>query len=299
MTVFLPIKLRALRIVTDFSSSRPNRVYHENGNNARFARIMNRGYGTGDNGVAEERILYGLQAGAIRRPRHAVVSPSSVLLVPCQFLWSLIMRILKRFQPVSIVLFVLLVTFVAGFVAFGEWVSRMAPPVSDAPADAIVVLTGGQARIQAAVDLLKLQRGKRLLISGVHPSTNEKMLQRATHAEPSLFDCCVDLDRSALNTAGNAEESERWIRSNDYSRVIVVTNNYHIPRSILEMSYRMKDVEFVPYPVVNGERRDQGWVAESDTLRVLFVEYVKYLGAIVRVGGAEIFGRNLSRNGDI
>ena len=63
-----------------------------------------------------------------------------------------------------------------------------------------------------------------------------------------------------------------------------------MPRSILEMSYRMKDVEFVPYPVVNTEGRGQSWVAEGDTLRVLFVEYVKYLGAVVRVGTSEIFG---------
>ncbi|MGU3401403.1 YdcF family protein [Brucellaceae bacterium D45D] len=299
MTVFLPIKLRALRILADFSSSRPNHVYHGSVDHARFARDMSSRYWTGDNGVAEERVLYGMHAGASRRPLHAVAPPLSALLVPCQFLWSLIMRILRRFQPVSIVLFVLLVMFVAGFVAFGEWVSRMAPPAINETADAIVVLTGGQARIQVAVDLLKLQRGKRLLISGVHPSTNQKMLQRATNAEAGLFDCCVDLDRSALNTVGNAEESERWIRSNNYSRVIVVTNNYHIPRSILEMSYRMNDVEFVPYPVVNGERRDQSWVAESDTLRVLFIEYVKYLGALVRVGGAEIFSRDLPQKNAI
>ncbi|MCY1382149.1 hypothetical protein D9M69_701360 [compost metagenome] len=52
----------------------------------------------------------------------------------------------------------------------------------------------------------------------------------------------------------------------------------------------MQDVEFVPYPVVNGEKRAHSWVAEGDTLRVLFIEYVKYLGAALRVGGAKIFG---------
>ena len=207
-----------------------------------------------------------------------------------KFIWSVLMRIFRRLQPISIVLFLALVAFLIGFVAFSEKVTSMQSPVLDEPADAIVVLTGGQSRIQAALDLLKGKQGKRLLISGVHPSTTEKSLQRATHTDPSLFDCCVDLDRSALNTVGNATESERWIRANNYHRVIVVTNNYHIPRSILEMSYRMQDVEFVPYPVVNGEKRAHSWVAEGDTLRVLFIEYVKYLGAALRVGGAKIFG---------
>ncbi|MEN3398016.1 YdcF family protein, partial [Brucella melitensis] len=124
-------------------------------------------------------------------------------------------------------------------------------------------------------------------------------LQRATHADKSLFACCIDLDRTALNTVRNAAESERWIRANDYHRVIVVTNNYHIPRSILEMSSRMKDVEFIPYPAVNGEKREQSWVAEGDTLRVLFTEYVKYLGAVVRLGSASFYGNGGSHGGDM
>lgn len=215
--------------------------------------------------------------------------PRSFALASGKFIWSVMMRMFRRFQPVSVILFLIVVAFLAGFLAFGEKVTRMQPPVLGEPADAIVVLTGGQSRIQAAVDLLKEKQGRRLLISGVHPSTNGKSLQRATHSDPGLFDCCVDLDRSALNTVGNATESERWIRANNYHRVIVVTNNYHIPRSILEMSSRMKDVEFIPYPVVNEERREQSWVSEGDTLRVLFIEYVKYLGAAIRIGGAAVF----------
>ncbi|WP_251557288.1 hypothetical protein, partial [Psychrobacillus sp. MER TA 171] len=74
------------------------------------------------------------------------------------------MRMFRRLQPVSIVLFVILLAFLVGFVVFGEKVTSMQPPAIDEPADAIVVLTGGQSRIQAAVDLLKDKRGKRLLI---------------------------------------------------------------------------------------------------------------------------------------
>ncbi|PWL19661.1 YdcF family protein [Falsochrobactrum shanghaiense] len=223
------------------------------------------------------------------RRRRPALAPFALLSVVGKFMWSVIMRVFRRLQPVSIFLFLALIAFLIGFVVFGEKVTGMQPPVLEEPADAIVVLTGGQSRIRAALELLAQKRGKRLLISGVHPSTNEKSLQRATHSEPALFDCCVDLDRSALNTAGNATESEHWIRANDYHRVIVVTNNYHIPRSILEMSSRMDDVEFIPYPVVNGEKREHGWVAEGDTLRVLLIEYVKYLGAAIRVGWASLF----------
>ncbi|MBQ0710584.1 MULTISPECIES: YdcF family protein [unclassified Ochrobactrum] len=272
-------------------TSRRNAGYDGRRDDMRIPRALSGGHRSNNDAVAQRQTANGLSTGdVVWRRRRNSVSLQSFTVASRNFLWSVMMRMFRRFQPVSIILFIILLVFLVGFVVFGEKVTSMQPPSIDEPADAIIVLTGGQSRIQAAVDLLKDKRGKRLLISGVHPSTNEKVLQRTTHADQSLFDCCVDLDRSALNTVGNAAESERWIRTNNYRRVILVTNNYHIPRSTLEMSYLMKDVEFIPYPVVSGERREHSWVAEGDTLRVLFIEYVKYLGAAVRVGTSELFG---------
>ncbi|MND35447.1 hypothetical protein D3C80_260850 [compost metagenome] len=301
MTVFFANTNRKSRISGNFPSYRRNDGYDSKVSERKVQKTVLAERSGSVDAVAGREAKAEAHRGAVvwrRSPTTdapLVLSPSipalfMLALAVGKFIWSVLMRIFRRLQPISIVLFLALVAFLIGFVAFSEKVTSMQSPVLDEPADAIVVLTGGQSRIQAALDLLKGKQGKRLLISGVHPSTTEKSLQRATHTDPSLFDCCVDLDRSALNTVGNATESERWIRANNYHRVIVVTNNYHIPRSILEMSYRMQDVEFVPYPVVNGEKRAHSWVAEGDTLRVLFIEYVKYLGAALRVGGAKIFG---------
>ncbi|MBC2883834.1 YdcF family protein [Ochrobactrum sp. CM-21-5] len=291
MIIFSTNTGRRVQIPGNSPSYRRNAGYDSKVNEGRIPRMLRNGYRTGGDGVEKGRTANSSHMDAVVWCRsRSPLSASSFGMASARLLWSIVMRVFRRLQPISIVLFLAVIAFLIGFVAFSEKVTGMQPPALNEPADAIVVLTGGQSRIQAAVDLLQDKRGKRLLISGVHPSTNEKSLQRATHAEQGLFDCCVDLDRSALNTVGNATESERWIRANNFHRVIVVTNNYHIPRSILEMSYRMKDVEFVPYPVVNGERREHSWVSEGDTLRVLFIEYVKYLRAAVRVGVAEVFG---------
>lgn len=296
MTVFFVSGGRKMRNSGKFASYRRNDGYDTKRNTRDFQKTALAGHPDGKDAEAgrEAKSHSGVVASdeandvVVRRRSHTTDAPPALVPAVLSFLWSVLMRVFRRLQPVSIVLFLALVAFLIGFVAFGEKVSSMQSPVMAESADAIVVLTGGQSRIQAALDLLKAKQGKRLLISGVHPSTTEKSLQRATQFDQSLFDCCVDLDRSALNTVGNAAQSERWIRSNNYHRVIVVTNNYHIPRSILEMSYRMQDVEFVPYPVVNTENRNHSWVAEGDTLRVLFIEYVKYLRAAARVGGAKI-----------
>src|SRR6185437_11834796 len=80
----------------------------------------------------------------------------------------------------------------------------------DRQADGIVVLTGAAARIPDAIELLAAERGKRLLISGVHRDTRAGEIAGQTPIYAKFFQCCIDLDRSALNTFGNALETKRW-----------------------------------------------------------------------------------------
>lgn len=170
--------------------------------------------------------------------------------------------------------------YLAGFTAFAIHVSGLKTPVDPPRADAIIVLTGGQDRLKSAAALLRTGKGKRLLISGVHLSAGMAALRRATGVEGRLFDCCIDVDRVALDTDGNAIESAKWLKSHDYSSAIVVTNNYHIPRSILEMERRADGARLIPYPVVNSNLSDGGWLLKPGALRVLFTEYGKYVMAL-------------------
>jgi len=172
--------------------------------------------------------------------------------------------------------------FAGGFGVFATHVSELTTPRNVPRADAIIVLTGGQARVDAALALLKAGKGKRLLISGVNPSTDRKALQEVTGADRRLFTCCVDFDYAALDTIGNAEESAKWVRSHEYSSVILVTNNYHMPRSMLEVGRLLEGADLKPYPVVNTRIADGGWLTKPEALRVIFTEYTKYLAAIGR-----------------
>lgn len=176
----------------------------------------------------------------------------------------------------------LCVLFVAGFALFATHVSSLSAPKDPAAADAIIVLTGGQSRIDAALDLLKSRKGERLLISGVNPAATRETLRAATGGDKALFLCCVDIDHAARDTIGNAEESAKWVEEHAYESVILVTNNYHMPRSLLEMHRLLQKARLEPYPVVNSRLDGGGWIAKPDAMRVLFTEYVKYLAAIAR-----------------
>ena len=172
--------------------------------------------------------------------------------------------------------------FAAGFAFFADYVSSLATPPNPGPADAIIVVTGGKSRLEAAVDLLKSGKGSRLLISGVHPAAGLDDLRAVTGGDRRLFNCCVDIDHEALDTIGNAQESAKWLKDHKYGRAILVTNNYHMPRTLLEMKRVMAETEFVPYPVVNTPMDDGSWLTKGEVLRVLFTEYAKYLAAVVR-----------------
>ncbi len=164
-----------------------------------------------------------------------------------------------------------------GFVRFMQEVEGYRGRAVDG-ADGIVVLTGGKDRIDAALRLLADAKGRRLLISGVHPQTSGDAIRLTVASGAELFDCCVDIDH-ALDTQGNAEETAKWARFHDFSSMIVVTSDYHMPRSLLLMRETMPKARIVPHAVHSDENETEDGVANSDSLRVVLTEYLKYLAA--------------------
>ena len=186
-----------------------------------------------------------------------------------------------------LVLVVLAVFFLAGLTAgslvrFSKDVIALSPPPELADAEGIVVLTGGSQRIDQALRLLDGGVAKRLLISGVNPATTGEQIQRLTSAEPALFECCVDIGHDALDTRGNANEAALWIDENDYQTIIVVTSNYHMPRSLMELAKVAGGTRFIPYPVVNRDFTQLDWLRKPAVLRMLASEYSKYIVARLR-----------------
>ena len=170
--------------------------------------------------------------------------------------------------------------FGAGFVWF-LWNVPGDEIALEGKADGIAVLTGGASRIADAVELLAAGRGRRLLITGVNPTTSEREIARLTPQYAAIFRCCVDFDKSAINTVGNALETRRWAIDRGFKSLIVVTSNYHIPRAMAELAHQLPGVRLIPYPVVTN----RGGTIWSNGLiaRLLFSEYVKYMVAVVRM----------------
>lgn len=170
----------------------------------------------------------------------------------------------------------LLALYLVGFVVFVANLPHAAPRTVHA--DAVVALTGGGDRLDTAVALFERGVGRRLLITGVHAFMTKALLKPLLHGG-RRFDCCVDLGFAAMNTHGNAMETAHWARAHGYRSLVVVTANYHMPRSLEEFSAAMPHIKLIPYPVpeIRTARR---WWLDPGAIRALQYEYAKFLGSV-------------------
>jgi uncharacterized SAM-binding protein YcdF (DUF218 family) len=168
------------------------------------------------------------------------------------------------------------IAFIAGFWDFARQVRAEADPPPQA--QAIVALTGGSLeRLSTGVRLLEQHKGERLLISGVNRIVTDQELFEALELDPRLAECCVDLGRSADDTLGNASETAAWAREHRYTSLILVTDDYHMPRSHAELSLALPEAEIHAYPVRTRWTDPKLWRSDLTAASRLGAEYVKYL----------------------
>ena len=169
-----------------------------------------------------------------------------------------------------------------GLLAFTGRVDQSTPAPEPPISDGVVALTGASTlRLEAATRLLEEGKGQRLLISGVNREATRAEIQTVTKAVKPIYDCCVDLGFAAANTVGNARETAEWARSKGYRSLIVVTADYHMPRSMLELHAAMPNVALHPYPVKTDLNARRWWKTGASARRMI-VEYCKYLAILGR-----------------
>lgn len=136
----------------------------------------------------------------------------------------------------------------------------------------IVVLTGGSGRLEYGLQLLAEHKGKTLFISGAGENvTVSDILHQATdNFSKKINKADIILGHEAENTIGNAQEIKNWLKNNPAHNIILVTSNYHIPRSMLELSYVLPSVSITPAPVI------------ADDNEMVLSEYHKYIASKLR-----------------
>jgi uncharacterized SAM-binding protein YcdF (DUF218 family) len=160
----------------------------------------------------------------------------------------------------------LLLIYAVGFMLFAFTLGKPAK-ASAAATDAAVVLTGGPGRIEHAVDVLRGQKAKRLLVAGVDPRVTKADLAQRIPGSRKWLACCVDLGSESVDTRSNAEEASRWLANRRFHSLRLITSDWHMRRA----RYEFEKVLGSKYTLVTDAVRTE------PSFLTLFGEYNKYL----------------------
>ena len=184
---------------------------------------------------------------------------------------------------VVIVLILLAGLWGAGFFLFLDRIPRDGAAGATGPkADAIVVLTGGGGRLEMGLRMLDRGEAVKLFVSGVDPGVDKTALLQNRQIDDATLACCIALGHSANDTFGNATETARWMASEGFSSLYIVTANYHMPRSLVEFRAALPEAQLVPRVVHPNNVHLEDWWRWPGTIRLLAAEYTKYLATRAR-----------------
>ena len=152
--------------------------------------------------------------------------------------------------------------------------------------DGIVVVTGGQQRVDDGLRLLTEGKAGRMLISGVGEGVNRAVLVQELQLndrEANALFCCAELDFTADNTRGNAIAARRWAMQHDMRSLRLVTASYHMPRALVVFARELPEFDLYQWAVTPDDLRLDDWWRDRAMLRLLAREYAKYLAETIRI----------------
>lgn len=178
------------------------------------------------------------------------------------------------------------IVFFAVLISFSIFIFD-ARKIEDLPSDFvcedIVVLTGGKNRIKLAFDSVQRFHAKNVLISGVYRGTKLEDILGDTDV---IGDVTVVLGYKAMNTEGNAQEIREVAEELGMKKIILITSDYHMFRSLHEVRKFNKNLKIYPLKV----RSD----FNSRFIKLCFKEFYHSLGILIRDAVKEVIVTSVS-----
>jgi uncharacterized SAM-binding protein YcdF (DUF218 family) len=154
----------------------------------------------------------------------------------------------------------------------------------------IVILTGGTNRIKDGFDIInkfdeKSKYTIKILVSGTGKGFTKLSLQNklSPDFDLKLIKCCVELDAISQNTYSNAKQTLKWSIRNNIKEFILITSNYHMPRSILEFKNKMPNMRILTYPIKPRKHEINNWLNSFETFSLIFYEFCKFIISNIRI----------------
>ena len=177
-----------------------------------------------------------------------------------------------RLRFLIFILVFLVAVFFFGFIDFYKKIKNY-KTYDKLNIQAIAVLTGGKGRIDKGLNLFKKIPNSFLLISGV----DKNIKSNEIIPEELLKNKKVFIDRKSQTTLDNAEQIIKWAKNNNIANVSIITSDYHMPRSMLILLKKSKNINFYANPVKSDLQEIENIFNNFGLLVFLSEEYLKFL----------------------
>lgn len=186
----------------------------------------------------------------------------------------------RRFLRILSILILLVVFFTAG-----PFLPLTQPPKQ---ADAIIVLSGGQGRVEKALELYNAGYAPYIILSNAKESMSQSgdMLQTALNL--GISQDVIFAESAAESTYQNAEFTLPIMKKHDFQSAIVVSSDFHMRRVklLFDRVYKKSDIELTYVGSVSGYNAKRWW-SDRRSRETTFNEYVKMIGNTFGYNGPE------------
>ncbi len=147
------------------------------------------------------------------------------------------------------------------------------------PDEAIVVLTGDSRRIAKAFELLRKRHSPWLIISGANKKVAlAELVNQQGDSSWNIHEVWekVVMESRSNSTVDNAKESREILNERKVHRVILVTSDYHMVRTLRIFNKYAPEFTYLPIPVPSEISREFD-LFSSHTMTGLWKLWVEYL----------------------
>jgi uncharacterized SAM-binding protein YcdF (DUF218 family) len=155
---------------------------------------------------------------------------------------------------------------------------------SDVPSDAILIFTGSEKRIETGYELANLGLAPCIVLSSA-----TDVFRRYCDKQYALKDSVTHIPEDhATNTFENALYTSRIIKAHQFKNIILVTSDYHMPRSLALLRLLAdKDVR-IHIHAVHGAANAA--VVNTILLKLVYNEMVEFWGSLFEYVSYQIAG---------
>lgn len=158
----------------------------------------------------------------------------------------------------------------------------------DKKADAIIILSGGQGRVEKGVELYQAGYAPYIILSNSTESTSRSGDMLQTALALGVPEDVIFTESAAESTYQNAELTLSILKEHDFESAIVVSSEFHMRRVklLFDRVYRKSEIELT-YVGSSSGYNDARWWSDRNSRETTLNEYVKMIGNTFGYNGPE------------